>query len=204
MKFHELAPSPNNTKIRMALRFKGIDFESIPVNPFDRESLLKLSGQDGSPVIEHQGMILPDSEAILHYLDANFPDAPRLYPRLLADRRNCDRWKAELDRRVALPWTDIFLYSIKRKSELDPATVESFLKGLAWLEETLGDADTFHGEDRPICDLRVAQWTTYALPGEGFLKRVRIISRFARLVKLTDEDFPRLRTFLAPWNARLA
>ena len=31
LKFYELAPSPNNTKVRMALRFKGVDFDALPV-----------------------------------------------------------------------------------------------------------------------------------------------------------------------------
>ena len=37
LKFYELAPSPNNLEIRMALRFKGIPFETIKVDFFDRQ-----------------------------------------------------------------------------------------------------------------------------------------------------------------------
>ncbi len=45
LRFWELPPSPNNTKVRMALRFKGIDFETVPVNPRDRTDLVATSGK---------------------------------------------------------------------------------------------------------------------------------------------------------------
>ena len=38
--FHELAPSPNNTKVRMALRFKQIPFEVKPVAGRERAAVL--------------------------------------------------------------------------------------------------------------------------------------------------------------------
>ena len=96
LRFRELSPSPNNLKVRMALRYKGIEFEAIAVDPFDREPLREVSGQDLSPVIEDKGIVLNDSESILQYLDANYPDSPRLFP---ADRsrKECDAWKSELD-----------------------------------------------------------------------------------------------------------
>ena len=46
LRFHELPPSPNNTKLRMALRYKGIEFEAVPVSPADRGSLMQVSGQE--------------------------------------------------------------------------------------------------------------------------------------------------------------
>ena len=47
LKLWELALSPNNTKVRMALRFKGVDFEAIPLDPRDRSAVLEASGQEG-------------------------------------------------------------------------------------------------------------------------------------------------------------
>lgn len=80
MKLWELAPSPNNTKVRMALRYKGIPFEVAPVEPSDRAPVLAASGQEATPVIEDRGIVMPESEAILHYLDANYPDTPGCSP----------------------------------------------------------------------------------------------------------------------------
>ena len=97
LKFYELAPSPNNTKVRMALRFKGIEFEAIPVDPRDRTAVIEASGQELTPVIADRGIVLNDSEAILQYLDANYPDTPRLFPPERAGRKMCDRWKRKID-----------------------------------------------------------------------------------------------------------
>ncbi len=205
MKFHELSPSPNNTKVRMALRFKGIEFETVAVDPFDRGALLEITGQDGSPVIEDRGIVLPESEAILHYLDANYPDTPRLFPRGRPARRECESWQRELDEKVARPWFPIFLWTIGRRSELDPAAVAAFRESLEWLESEIGEKnEQIRGSERPICDLRVAQWATYALPGDGFRQRVPFIDRFEGAMKIEEEALARLRRFLRPWNECLA
>ena len=52
LRFWELSPSPNNTKVRMALRYKKIDFEAVPVDPFKRQPVLDVSGQELTPVVE--------------------------------------------------------------------------------------------------------------------------------------------------------
>ena len=107
LKFWELAPSPNNTKVRMALRFKGIEFEVVSLGPTEREPVLEISGQEGAPMIEDKGIVLPDSEAILRYLDANYQDTPPLFPRDRVRRRACDAWKTTLDEKVGTPWLPI-------------------------------------------------------------------------------------------------
>jgi glutathione S-transferase len=72
IRFHELAPSPNSIKVRLALRAKELEFEVVPVDPRDRSAVVAVSGQELTPVIEDKGIVLNDSEAILHYLDANY------------------------------------------------------------------------------------------------------------------------------------
>ena len=61
IEFWELPPSPNSTKIRMALRFKGLDFEARSIDPEDRSPLVELSGQELTPVIRDGSMVLNDS-----------------------------------------------------------------------------------------------------------------------------------------------
>ena len=204
LKFWELAPSPNNTKVRMALRFKGIEFEAVPVDPRDRSELLEVSGQVLSPVIADRGIVLNDSEAILQYLDANYRDLPRLFPSSRAGRKECDAWKETLDRTVAAAWAPIFLVGIGVRESFEPAERQAFEDALRWLEDELGDRDTFRGPDLPICDLRVAEWATYALPGAGLVERVRLFGRFKKLFAVAEGSLSRLERFLEPWNERLA
>jgi glutathione S-transferase len=203
-KFWELAPSPNNTKVRMALRFKEIEFESIPVDPRDRSAVIAASGQELTPVIGDRGIVLNDSEAILHYLDANYGDAPRLFPGDRAGRKQCDAWKNTLDTKVASAWLPIFLFGIGRQEALEPAQRQKFEDALGWLEDELADRESFGGEEMPICDLRVAEWATYAFPGAGLIRRVPLFARFKQHYDVSEERFPRLVRFLEPWNERLA
>ena len=204
LKFWELPPSPNSTKIRMALRFKGIDFTTVPADPQDRTRVIEVSGQELLPVIEDRGIVLNDSEAILNYLDANYRETPRLIPSSRADRRLCDEWKSALDRKLVPHWVPVFLHGIGRTPALDSVHRDRFEEELRSLDEQLSAADTFKGPDNPICDLRAAQWATFALPGAGLIKRVPLFKRFEELFAVPRGSLPRLERFLRPWNDRLA
>jgi glutathione S-transferase len=69
----------NNMKVRIALNYKDLDFVFHPVDPADRAQIVSLTGQPLTPVLRHGEVLLFDSGAILRYLDANFPAAPRLF-----------------------------------------------------------------------------------------------------------------------------
>ena len=203
MRFWELAPSPNGTKIRMALRFKGIEFEAIPVEPADRSALREVSGQDLSPVIEDRGIVLPDSEAILQFLDANYPETPRLFPSDRKGRKRSDAWKTRLDSEVARHWLPIFLHAIGRADSYPDTSPGLFREALGVLEAELGNAGTFDAK-APIQDLRVAEWVTYALPSDDVVTRVPVFGRTREMFAVAPGSLPRLERLVEPWNARLA
>ena len=202
LKFWELAPSPNNTKVRMALRFKGIEFEAVAVDPRDRSAVVQASGQELTPVIEDRGIVLNDSEAILHYLDANYRDAPRLWAADRAGRKVCDEWKDRLDREVASKWLPVFLAILGYREGFTPEEVRAYHDALARLQDELGERDSFHA-DFPVCDLRVAQWAVYALPGPAFLERAPFMVRIHEAFALEPGSLPALERFLEPWQERL-
>jgi len=79
LKLYDLAPSPNNIKAHIALTYKGIPHERIPVDFQDRSEVIKVSGQPLTPVLVHGDRAIFDSAAILRYLDANFRETPRLF-----------------------------------------------------------------------------------------------------------------------------
>jgi glutathione S-transferase len=202
LRFWELSPSPNNLKVRMALRYKGIDFETVPVDPFDRKPLLLVSGQELSPVVEDKGIVLNDSEAILQYLDGNYPGTPRLFP---ADRsrKECDAWKTELDSRIVPTWLPVFLKSIGRSESFEAGSRDGFEEFLAWLDGELATRESFGGPDAAINDLRVAEWAVYAWPGKKLLERVRLFRVFKENFAVPERKYRRLEAFLEPWNDRL-
>lgn len=76
---YELPPSPNTMKVRIALRYKDVPFQSVVVDPADRAKVVEISGQPLTPVLVHGDTVIYDSSAILRYLDANLKQGPRLF-----------------------------------------------------------------------------------------------------------------------------
>ncbi|KAJ7686862.1 hypothetical protein B0H17DRAFT_705483 [Mycena rosella] len=83
--------SPNTTKARYALNFKGIPFKTVWVEHPDIEALCKKIGAKSTsatglqytlPVIHDPstGAVVSDSIEIAQYLDATYPSLPRLIP----------------------------------------------------------------------------------------------------------------------------
>ncbi len=68
LRFHELPPSPNNLKIRLALRAKGIPFEVEEVDPFLRgngRSLQRRSGEVPAPGPWPRALVCPAGVSLL-------------------------------------------------------------------------------------------------------------------------------------------
>lgn len=203
----ELAPSPNNTKVRMALRYKGVPFETLAIDPFDRAVVLEATGQELTPAIRDRGIVLNDSEAILQYLDANYPGTPRLFPRLRAGRQACDAWKARLDAEIVPHWRPALMYVLKLSESFENESRERYQQALRVLDVQIGDRDSFHDDpEMAVCDLRVAEWATYLFPGSGLVTRVPLFAKFESVLSpgLAPEALPNLRRFLRPWQERLA
>ena len=199
--FYELAPSPNGLKARLMLRYKGVVFETVAVDPNDRASVVEVSGQELTPVITDKEIVLNDSEAISHYLDANYRYGPRLWPSDKEGRRACDRFKSELDQRIAPAWADVFFHAIKLRETMDPQSPQRFREQVAWIEEELGKEPGERAwHPAAINELRLAKWTLYALPGPALLQRVPLFKRFAELYAIEAGAFPRLEEFLRPWQ----
>ena len=89
-------PSPNNTKVQIALAHKQIPYEIDAIvgnDPKTIAKLVELSGQPLTPIIKHNGTVLYDSGAILRYLDANF-DGPRLFSADRDEMKAIEGWEA--------------------------------------------------------------------------------------------------------------
>lgn len=61
--------------------------------PGDRSEIVALSTQPLTPVLKHGDTVIFDSGAILRYLDANFPDTPRLFTEDYAEMGELERWE---------------------------------------------------------------------------------------------------------------
>lgn len=85
--------SPWSERVRWALAFKGLPYEKENYEPgFDEEKIKKLTGQALVPVLIIDGKVIPDSTAILEWLEASRPE-PALLPRSEKDRAQVTLWE---------------------------------------------------------------------------------------------------------------
>jgi len=65
-------------RTRMALRHKGLDFESLPVRLSDK-AVIEFSGGKTVPVLKDKDTVVRDSWKIAEYLENRYKDAPPLF-----------------------------------------------------------------------------------------------------------------------------
>lgn len=79
LRLYRFRYSTNVERVALALAHKGLEVESVSVDPADRAPLREVSGQDLVPVLIDGEEIVTDSTRILHHLEERFPDPP-LFP----------------------------------------------------------------------------------------------------------------------------
>ena len=82
MRLYRFPYSTNVERVALALAYKGVEVESVAIDPADRSPLRELSGQELVPVLVDDERVIWDSTRILHHLEERFPEPP-LFP---ADR----------------------------------------------------------------------------------------------------------------------
>ena len=71
--------SPYVRKVRVALAYKGIEYNNTQQSPFGApDEFVAKSPMSKIPCWEEGELILPDSSVILGYLEHRYPDPPRL------------------------------------------------------------------------------------------------------------------------------
>jgi glutathione S-transferase len=70
--------STNVERVSLLLAHKGLEVEWVEVDPADRREVVRASGQELVPVLEHDGNVIADSPVILEYLERRFPEPPLL------------------------------------------------------------------------------------------------------------------------------
>jgi glutathione S-transferase len=79
LRLYRFPYSTNVERVALALAHKGVEVESVSVDPADRSPLRAVSGQDLVPVLVDGDQVVTDSTRILHHLEQRFPDPP-LFP----------------------------------------------------------------------------------------------------------------------------
>jgi glutathione S-transferase len=79
LRLYRFRYSTNVERVALALAYKGLEVESVAVDPADRSVARAVSGQDLVPVLVDGDEVITDSTRILHHLERRFPDPP-LFP----------------------------------------------------------------------------------------------------------------------------
>ena len=72
----QIPVSHNCTKVRDALKRKGLAFDTVDIHPMKRAEVRRASGQGLVPVLVDDGEAIPDSTRILLHLEERYPEPP--------------------------------------------------------------------------------------------------------------------------------
>ncbi len=89
LRLYTIPYSTNVERVTLALAHKGLEFETVSLDPADRAPVRALSGQDLVPVLVDGERVVADSTAILRHLEERFPEPP-LFPAGAAARAEVD------------------------------------------------------------------------------------------------------------------
>ena len=185
MEFHR---SSNCAKVRIALNFKGIPFQTQEMSGADRAPMMKAANWPLVPVIVDGDVTMRDSEAILHYLEANYRDRPSLTPASADDIRKGESIVREAQRQLGPALRKIFGQALKNPAERDPGAMEGIVEEIAraadGLERELA-GKKFLVEDRmTMYDILAAAPLMITLPRPDYAAQSPMWAYFAEHLSL--------------------
>jgi len=164
MRLYRFRFSTNVERVTLAVADKGLEVESIWVDPNDRSPVEQVSGQRLVPVLEDDGRVIPDSTAILAYLEERYPDPP-LYPRDEARRAEIELYIDWFNRVVKRPPNEIEaeLLSEHPDDERIATSAAAMRANLDRHEALLAGRDFLFGDSFSAADCAAFPFLKYAL-----------------------------------------
>jgi glutathione S-transferase len=187
--------STNVERVALALAHKGVEIESIWVDPADRSEVVRISGQGLVPVLVDGDRVVADSTAILEHLEERFPERP-LYPADPARRAELGLFVDWFNRVWKRPPNQIVAEEAKAEPDRGRiAELERELAGsLPRFEALLTGRDFLFGDELSAADVAVFPFLKYALLWEeGDPDRFHEVLRDALRL---DGRFPRLEAWI--------
>ncbi len=192
LKLYELTGSPNNIKVRIALGYKGLEYEREPVEldsfPGDRSRIVKLSRQPRLPALQHGETVIFDSGSILRYLEANFPDTPRIFRDDYQEHGDIEQWELYARTQIGEPIGMLFTQAFA--PEADAATIakanELLHKRTGALEDKLSTGEYLVGDHLTAADIACASPLYLADMTEENAKKHPIAAFFHEHLALGD------------------
>ncbi len=188
LEFHR---SPNSVKVRIALEFKGLDYETQEMFSADREPIVRAGGWPLVPILLDGGVTMRDSAAILHYLEANYRDAPSLTPDSRDDILAAETVLANVSPHIRRAQWNVQGEIPKSPEERDAGRIAgargALVEALERLDERLSRRQWLVGESMSMYDVILACTLIPAAPPTEFVAESAIYRFFDEHFRIEDE-----------------
>ena len=150
---------PYAARARIVLAEKGIAYEAVEIDLGDRPAWIYEKNATGRvPVYEEdEGLVLPESEVIMEYLEERYPE-PALWPADPAERALARLWLQRFDDRLG------DAYYAARRGDEGRAQLD---ERLAELERALEGQPYLTGREYGLADIGYVPWILRALERFG-------------------------------------
>lgn len=199
LEFHR---SPNAVKVRVALNYKGLEFETEEMMAADREPMIEAAGWPMIPILIDGDVVMRDSAAILHYLEANYRDRPSLTPASREDIRSAEALLMVLNPEVLRIQWGLRPQIDKPEEERDLGRIKNARRALSdalmRLEARLTGREWLVGDAMSIYDVILACNLLPAEPPPSFVEQSPIWAFFDAHFRLGED-----RARVANWIERV-
>lgn len=196
LEFHR---SPNSVKVRVALGFKGLEYEIREMMAADRAPMMEAAGWPLVPILLDGDVVMRDSAAILHYLEANYRDAPSLTPASRDDIRSAEALLARLNPEILSIQYGLEDEVRKSDSERDEGRIATgratLVAALERLERRLATVPWLVGGAMSLYDVILACNLLPARPPARFVEQSPLWRFFADHLAL-DGDRPAIEAWV--------
>ena len=118
IKLYQFPISHFSEKVRWALTYKKIDYQTVNLIPgLHVKKLLKLAGRSSVPVLVDNGAVIRNSSDIISYLDNTYQDN-LLTPRNSELNKQALEWEAFADKEIGIPVRCICYHTLLESPEI--------------------------------------------------------------------------------------
>jgi glutathione S-transferase len=157
MILYDAARCPYCARVRIVLAEKGLPYDPVEIDLSDRPAWLYAKNPSGRvPVLEEDGgLVLPESQVIMEYLEERFPE-PQLWPADPAERALGRLWVDRFQVRLGGDY-----YALRRG---DPSELDA---RLADLDAALEAQPFLTGREYGLADIGYVPWILRARSNLG-------------------------------------
>lgn len=190
-KLLEFRRSPNAVKVRVALNYKRLEYQTEEMMSANRAPLIEAAGWPLIPVLLDGPVVMRDSAAILHYLECNYRDRPGLTPPEEDDVRTAETLLVNLNPEVLrIQWT-LMPEIRKDEAERDLARVEAarerLVAALERLDGRLAEREWLVGDAMSMYDVILACNLLPSRPPASFIAESPLWRFFGERLAMAEE-----------------